>query len=101
MVRTISTYLALTYLLSGVALFLIGLPKLRGAAGRPAGALVMFPVMVLGIGVLGLTLTAITAGKAGLGDLRSQFRWPARRRWLLVLLIPPIVIITVLSVPGI
>lgn len=38
--RLLARYFALAYLLSGVALVVIGLPKLHGAASRP----MMFPV---------------------------------------------------------
>ncbi|HXZ70940.1 MAG TPA: CPBP family glutamic-type intramembrane protease, partial [Streptosporangiaceae bacterium] len=86
------------YLVSGIALAVIGLPRLHGAAGRPVLSLVMFPVMVVGAGLAGLALTALTAGKPGIRNLRAQVRWPTQRRWLLVLLIPPVAIVAVLDV---
>jgi membrane protease YdiL (CAAX protease family) len=42
-------------------------------------------------------LTAATEGVSGIRELRSRLIWPASRRWLLVLAIPPIAILTVLG----
>ena len=44
--KPLACYFALVYLVSGVALVVLGLPKLDGAGGRQMLALVMFPVMV-------------------------------------------------------
>lgn len=57
----------------------------------------MFPAMLLGPSVVGIFLTSVTEGRQGLSDLRSRmsaFRVPLR--WLLVLLVPPILVLTVL-----
>jgi uncharacterized protein len=95
--RPLACYFALVYLLSGVALVVIGLPKLHGAASRPVMPLVMFPVMVAGVGLAGIALTAVTCGRQGLRELRARFRRPVARRWLAVLLIPPAGILAVLG----
>jgi membrane protease YdiL (CAAX protease family) len=90
-------YFALAYALSGVALAVIGWPRLDGAAPRPTTALLMFPVIVIGVGMVGLALTAATAGRAGLGELRSRLvRWRLGW-WSLVLLLPPLGILAVLT----
>jgi membrane protease YdiL (CAAX protease family) len=90
-------YFALAYLLSAIALAVIGLPKLDGAAGRSPMSLVMFPVMVIGVGLAGVSLTALADGRSGLADLRARFRRRIPRRWLAVLLIPPCSILAVLG----
>src|SRR5690348_7803239 len=74
--RPLSCYFGLTYLVSGLALAVIGLPKLHSSAGRPVMSLVMFPVMVVGVGLIGIGLTAVTGGAEGLRGLRDQFRRP-------------------------
>lgn len=63
--RPLACYFSVVYLLSGVALVVIGVPKLDGAAQRSMLPLVVFPVMVAGIGLTGIALTAVTgAGRA-------------------------------------
>jgi uncharacterized protein len=90
-------YFALAYGLSGVALAVIGLPKLAGESTFPLTSLLMFPAMVIGIGISGVVLPAATAGRAGLKVLRSRMtRWPPGQ-WFFVLLIPPVGIVAVLS----
>jgi membrane protease YdiL (CAAX protease family) len=91
------TYFALAYLLSGVALIVVGLPNLHPGTVRSWAPLALFPVMVVGVGGVGIALTAVLAGKSGLAELRSRIKWPTRRRWLLILLLPPVAIVAVLS----
>jgi membrane protease YdiL (CAAX protease family) len=57
----------------------------------------MFPVMVIGVGALGLAMTAATGGRAGLGLVQSRLRRPRVGAWLMVVLIPPAVILAVLE----
>jgi len=95
--RPLACYFGLVYLLSGVALAVIGLPKLDGGGSRSMLPLVLFPVMVAGAGLTGIALTAVTGGKEGLRELRARFRRPVPRRWLAVLLIPPAGILAVLG----
>jgi membrane protease YdiL (CAAX protease family) len=95
--RPLTCYFALVYLLSGVALAVIGLPKLDGGGSRSMLPLVMFPVMVAGVGLTGIALTAATGGREGLRELVARFRRPVPRRWLAVLLIPPAGILAVLG----
>ena len=91
------SYFALAYALSGLALAVVGWPRLDGATARPALALVMFPVMVVGVGLVGLALTAATGGGTGLRDLRSRLlRWRLGR-YALILLLPPLGILAVLT----
>jgi CAAX protease family protein len=90
-------YFVLVYLLSGVALAVIGLPMLHGGGARTMLPLVMFPVMVIGVGLAGIAVTAITSGTRGLRELVARFRRPVPWRWLAVLLIPPGGILAVLG----
>ena len=95
--RPLTCYFVLAYLLSGIALAVIGLPKLHGASGRPVMSLVMFPAMVIGVGAIGVSLTAISGGRDAVREMRSRFRQRVPVRWLAVLLIPPIAILAVLG----
>ena len=90
-------YFVLAYALSGIGLLVIGLPRLDHPTGQSAAALAVFPVMVVGVGLLGLGLTAATDGKPGLGELWSRVRRPVHRRWYFVLLVPPAAILVVLG----
>jgi len=96
--RPLLFFFAGAYLLSAVALAVIGLPHPRGATNQhPATSLIMFPVIVFGVGLLGVTLTAVTAGRPGLRELRARLSRPVPRRWWPVVLIPPAAILLVLS----
>jgi membrane protease YdiL (CAAX protease family) len=95
--RPLACYFTLAYLLSAIALLAVGLPKLHGASGRPAVALAMFPVMVVGVGLAGIALTAATDGRQGLRGLRARFSRPVAPRWLAILLVPPVGIAAVLG----
>jgi uncharacterized protein len=91
------SYFASAYLLAGVALVVIGLPNLHSGSTRSWTPLAMFPAMVVGVGLVGIALTASSAGKSGLRDLWSRIKWPVPRRWLLILLLPPVGILAVLT----
>jgi hypothetical protein len=59
----------------------------------------MFPVMVIGIGAAGLTLTTVTAGRDGLRRMLARMRpGHARARWYLLVLLPPAATVAVLLV---
>lgn len=89
-------YFALAYALSGVALLVIGLPKLSRPASRPTASFAMFPMMVVGVGAIGIALTAATEGASGIRELRSRLTRPVKVRWWFVLALPPIAIVGVL-----
>jgi hypothetical protein len=95
-------FLAAAFLLSTIALAVIGLPRPDASSGQSGGqsasALVMFPLMVIGIAVIGLALTGLMEGRGGFHDLRARFVAPVRPRWYAALLIPPATILAVLLV---
>jgi membrane protease YdiL (CAAX protease family) len=89
-----------TFLLSTIALAVVGLPSPNAGRGHSGGqlasALVMFPVMVIGVGVIGVVLTGAREGRRGLHEMRERFIAPVAARWYAALLIPPATILTVL-----
>src|SRR5438105_15815835 len=90
-------YFALAYAASGLALAVIGWPRLDATGDRPAASLAIFPVVVIGAGLAGLAMTAATGGREGLRQLRARLmRWRLGRWWL-VLLLPPLGILAVLT----
>jgi membrane protease YdiL (CAAX protease family) len=96
--RPLLSYFILAYVLSAIALVVIGLPKLHSGAGRSTLSLVMFPIMEIGIVLIGLGMTRVASGMSGVRELRSRLKWPTQRRWLLTLLVPPVAIFGVLTV---
>jgi hypothetical protein len=70
--RPLTCYFGLVYLLSGLALLVIGLPKLHSTKSRSMRPLVMFPVIVIGIGLTRIALTAATGGRKRLQEPRAQ-----------------------------
>jgi len=97
--RPVLCFFAIAYALAGLGLAVIGLPHLNGEShqGGPTSALAVFPLMVIGIGIAGVGLTAITGGRPALRELWARWQRPARHRWYLVVLVPPISILTVLG----
>lgn len=93
----ISVYFVLTYLISWSGALLIVAPKLiAGKSLSQVDGLLMFPLMLLGPSVAGLTLTAITEGRSGLRALFARMgRWLVGR-WYLTLLIAPALALAVL-----
>ena len=97
--RPVLCFFAIAYALAGLGLAVIGLPHLNGEShqGGPTSALVVFPLMVIGIGIAGGGLTAITGGRPALRELWARWQRTARHRWYLVVLVPPISILAVLG----
>ena len=95
----VSTYFGLAFLLSyGGFLVVVGPKLLRGEAMQSTDAFILFPVIVIGVCLGGITLTAIVDGRSGLRDLFSHIgRWRVDVRWYAVaLLTPPVLILVVL-----
>jgi membrane protease YdiL (CAAX protease family) len=91
------SFFVLAYGASAVALAVTGWPRLDGAGARPMVSLVMFPVIVVAVGLTGVALTAVTGGRSGLRQLRAQVAQWRLGRWWLVLLLPPLAILAVLT----
>ncbi len=94
----VSTYFGLVYLISYGGFCLVVGPKLlAGKAMQATDAFVLFPVIVVGVCLVGIALTGITDGRNGLRDLLSRIsRWRVDARWYAALLIPPGLILVVL-----
>jgi uncharacterized protein len=96
------TYFGLVLLISyGSFAVLIGPKLLRGEAMQPTEAeYVLFPVLVVGVCLVGLALTGMLDGWSGLRDVFARIgRWRAGVRWYAVaLLTPPVVMLAVLLV---
>jgi membrane protease YdiL (CAAX protease family) len=94
-------YLAGTYIiLWGGFLAIAGVRHWHGDVVHPLDVLILFPFGVLGVGVIGVAMTAVSEGRRGIGRLRSRMgRWRIGWRWYAVALAaPPIMVVSVLSV---
>lgn len=95
----IATYFGIAYIFSyGSFLVLVGPKLLRGEAMQATDAFILFPVIIVGVCLAGITLTAIVDGRSGLRDLFSRMgRWRVGVLWYAVaLFIPPVLILAVL-----
>jgi membrane protease YdiL (CAAX protease family) len=90
-------FFVLAYAASAVALAVIGWPSLDGSGGQPVASLVMFPVIVIAVGLAGVGMTAVTEGRQGLQRLRVRMTHWRLGRWWLVLLVPPLGMLLVLT----
>lgn len=91
-------YFILTFTISWGGSFLVVAPTLiQGKALSQVDGLLMFPVLLIGPSLSGITLTSIVDGKSGLRDLFSRMgRWDVSIRWYSTLLIPPVLILIAL-----
>lgn len=95
----ITTYFGIAFLVPIVGFLVVMLPRLlRGEAIQSLDALLLFPVMELGVFLAGIILTRVVDGKSGLRDLFARMgHWRVSAGWYAaVLLIPPCVLLVVL-----
>jgi membrane protease YdiL (CAAX protease family) len=93
-----AAYFGIASIIPAVAFLVVVGPKLiRGETMQSLDALIMFPVMEVGVCLAGITLTGLIDGRRGLRDLFSRIgRWRAGARWYAPLLIPLALILAVL-----
>jgi membrane protease YdiL (CAAX protease family) len=94
----VSAYFALTFLISWTGALAVAAPHLMRHQPLPKiTGILMFPVMLLGPIFAGFALTRIVDGQRGLEVLFSRiFRAWVPPGWYMVLLIPPVLVLTVL-----
>ena len=75
--HAVSTYFGLALLISyGSFLVLVGPKLLRGGGEQATDAFLLFPIIVGGVCLVGIALTAIVDGRHGLRDLLARVgRW--------------------------
>jgi uncharacterized protein len=92
-----ASYFVLAYGISWLGAFIVGAPFwIRGQQPPKLAGLMMFPAMLLGPSIAGISLTSGTQGRTGLRDLLLRMRRVGSYAWFATLLIPPAVIVTVL-----
>lgn len=92
--HAVATYFSLVLLISwGSFLVLVGPKLLRGGSEQAADAFLLFPIIVVGVCLVGIALTGIVDGRQGLRDLFSRIgRWQVGVQWYAVALLTPLVL---------
>ena len=95
----VAAFFVLTFAISWSGALVLAAPTLVRHESLPKlTGILMFPVMLLGPSITGIVLAGFTAGRAGLAELTRQLTtWRFAPRWYAALLIPPLLILTVLS----
>lgn len=92
-------YFVCAYTASAIGLAVIGLPRLGPGGTQNPASLAIFPVLILSVAAASVGLTALTRGRAGIGELWSRMRRVRiDPRLYLVLLVPPAAILLTLTV---
>jgi uncharacterized protein len=94
----IASYFILTFAISWLGALAVAFPHLLHRESLPKlTAILMFPAMLLGPSVAGILLTRFVDGANGWRALFSRmFSLDSSKRWFLVLLLPPILVLAVL-----
>jgi uncharacterized protein len=95
----VASFFALTFMISWTAALCVAAPHLLRHEPLPKlTGILMFPAMLLGPSLAGIILTRAVDGKAGWHDLGFRIcRWRLPALWYLTLLIPPVLVLAVLS----
>jgi uncharacterized protein len=96
--RPAVAYLVLTFAISWSCALAVAAPHLLRHEPLPKlTGILMFPAMLLGPCISGITLTFLFDGKPGLRDLFARItRWQFPPRWYALLLLPPALVLLVL-----
>jgi len=95
----LATYFGLAFIISWGSGLVVLVPKLiRGETIPALDALLLFPILVLGVSLTGVILTGMVEGKGRIRNLFSRMRvWKVGARWYAVaLLTPPVLILITL-----
>lgn len=97
--NAVLAYFCLTFFISWAgALSVVAHSLLRQESISKTLGLIIFPVMLLGPSVSGVLMTWLTDGTQGLRDLVYRLgRWQVGLRWYALLLLPPALVLFVLS----
>lgn len=95
-------YFIIAYVISyGGFLLLNGERLVRHQMIPQLDALILFPIMVVGVAFAGIILTGTIEGKKGINVLFARIgKWHIDKKWYLVLLIPPVFISVILFILG-
>jgi membrane protease YdiL (CAAX protease family) len=97
--RPVASYFGLTLAVSWIGALAVAAPHVMRHEPLPKmTGILMFPAMLLGPSLVGIVMTRVTEGRSGLTHLFSRmFRGHLPLRWYAALLIPPVLVLTVLS----